>query len=95
MGHILVVYRCEVAQKLPQPVCLRVFGTVLRHLLQQRFSLLTYHCQLVDHSRVEYRVGILLIWEYPFVLAPLHAGPSMYYVQCRTATVLVVAYDAA
>ena len=65
------------------------------HLLEGGLGLRTYDGELVDHGRVEHRVGILLEWEYPLAFASTHTGPAADGVGSRTATILHVADDAA
>ncbi len=85
----------EVFEEAAQAVGLAVFRHVAVHLAQYAFGLLAYHAYLEQQRRVERGVGVLLIGEYPALLAAAHAGPAAYALAGRYASVFVVAYDSA
>lgn len=93
--YVATRYRSEIAQKLHQTVSLGIFRSVAREILQQTLAILAHHAQLEYQRRVECRVGILLIREYPALLAASHARPAAYRLHRRRPAVFVVAYDAA
>ena len=94
-GNVIIGHRREIAEELEQAVGLGMFLTVLGHLLQQRFGLGPDDGKLEEHGRVEHRIGILLIGEYPLVLARPHAGPAADGVAGVDSAILIVADDAA
>jgi hypothetical protein len=70
------------AQEAQQAVCLAILLAVLGDLLQQRFCLCLNDGKLKEHGCVYHRIGILLEWEYPFVLSCTHRRPTAYGLLC-------------
>ena len=81
-------------EELQQPISLSILHAVLRNLFQERDGLLANDSQFEDHGSVEHGIGLLLVREYPAVLAPTDAGPAQDGVASGHAAVLVVADDA-
>ena len=84
--------RADVLEELEQPVCLRIFGNIFGNLLKYGFCLRLYNRKLEKHCRVEHHVGILLVGEYPLVLARPYARPAPYRIHGAASPVFVVAY---
>ena len=85
----------EILQEFQQSVSFRIFLAVFRNLLQQWFCLHLEHGQLIEHRRIEHRIGILLEREYPFVLASSYRWPAVNGLLSRYTSIFIVADDAA
>ena len=93
--QLAVGYGRDVLQELQQAVRLGVLLGVLGHEFEQRLGLAFYYRKLEEQGGVEHNVGVLLVREYPLVLAGAHAGPAVYSLLRAHSAVLVVADDAA
>lgn len=75
-------HRMDIAEELPQAICLGILVAVLRDKLQDGLCLLLDDGKFEEHGGVEHHISVLLVREYPLVLTLADTRPAVDGVTC-------------